>query len=66
MTYRYLNPFMVMHSFGGWKEYGWAQDDEARYFGEMEANFCAYFAGMIESSPIKNSRIYKNKNCPTN
>lgn len=50
---RYLNPLMLMHSFGSWIEYDKVQHD---FYGE--SNFCAYLAFTLEYIPIKNMRIY--------
>ena len=54
---RYLNPFMIMHQFGSWTQYGAALSDNERKYYE-EGRFCAYFALMFEVTPFKNFKIY--------
>ena len=51
---RFLNPLMIMHSFGGWDEY--KSEIESDVYGE--ANFCAYMGFNIDVVPCKNWRIY--------
>ena len=51
---RYLNPLMIMHSFGSWTEY--TDDDEEKYYGE--AHVCAYMGINVEMVPVRNLRIY--------
>lgn len=51
---RYLNPLMIMHSFGSWTEY--SSKDEEKYYGE--AHVCAYMGINVEMVPVKNLRIY--------
>lgn len=54
---RYLNPFMIMHSFGSWGDYkNSVSPTEYKYYGE--ARFCAYLGFTFEYMPFKNSRIY--------
>lgn len=54
---RYLNPFMLMHQFGSWTQYGSAlTESENKYYGE--GHFCAYFGVMGEIIPCRNLRIY--------
>lgn len=54
---RYLNPFMLMHQFNSWTQYGDAlSESENKYYGE--GHFCAYFGLMGELIPCRNLRIY--------
>ncbi len=54
---RYLNPFMIMHQFGSWTQYGAAlSENENKYY--EEGRFCAYLAFMFEVTPFKNFKIY--------
>ncbi len=54
---RYLNPFMLMHQFNSWTQYGDAlSESENKYYGE--GHFCAYFGLMGEIIPCRNLRIY--------
>lgn len=54
---RYLNPLMIMHSFGSWFDYekNMKPIEFALY---EEGQFCAYLALAFEWMPIKNLRIY--------
>lgn len=51
---RYLNPLMIMHSFGSWNEY--MDDSERRYY--REAHVCAYLGLAFDFVPFRNFRIY--------
>lgn len=51
---RYLNPLMIMHSFGSWTEYKTKEEDEN--YGE--AHVCAYVAFNFDINPCKYLRIY--------
>ncbi len=51
---RYLNPLMIMHSFGSWTEY--KTEDEDKYYGE--AHVCAYVAFNFDINPCRYLRIY--------
>ncbi len=51
---KYLNPLMIMHSFGSWNEYCSAEE-KARY---NEANACAYLGLDFDVNPSKHLRIY--------
>ena len=51
---RFLNPFAVMHQYGGWKNYITPENAEIY----RETNFCADFAYMLEYIPVKNLRLY--------
>ena len=51
---RYLNPLMIMHSFGSWTEY--CNDWEEAAYGE--AHVCAYMGIKVEVVPCKNLRFY--------
>lgn len=51
---RFLNPLMIMHSFGGWEDYMTEAEDD--HYGE--AHFCAYLGVMVDIVPCKNWRIY--------
>lgn len=54
---RYLNPFMLMHQYGSWLQYGnYLTENEMNYYGE--GRFCAYFGIMFEVLPFKNFKIY--------
>ncbi|MBQ3670841.1 MAG: hypothetical protein II921_05125 [Treponema sp.] len=65
---RYLNPLMIMHSFGSWTEYNNPIDTsehEDRYGNKIseeekygEAWCCAYFAATLDVVPTKNLRLY--------
>lgn len=49
---RFMNPFLFMHQMSGWNDYG---EDNNPY---AEEKFCAYFGYLLESTIIKNTRIY--------
>ena len=51
---RFLNPLMIMHSFGAWEQY--MSPFEEKYFGE--AHICQYLAINFSLNAIKNMRIY--------
>ena len=51
---RFLNPFMIMHSFAGWTQYNTPAENEI--YGE--GHFCAIMAFTLDFTPIKNLRIY--------
>lgn len=51
---RYLNPFMIMHSYAGWSTYG--SEDEKNVY--KEGHFCAYLGLFFEITPFKNFRMY--------
>ncbi len=51
---RFLNPLMIMHSFGAWEQY--MSPFEKKYFGE--AHICQYLAINFSLNAIKNMRIY--------
>ena len=54
---RYLNPFMLMHQYGSWLDYGEQMSAlEQTIYGE--GHFCAYLAFTLDYVPIKNLRIY--------
>ncbi len=54
---RYLNPFMLMHQFNSWTQYGDAlTPEESNYYSE--GHFCAYFGLMFEIIPFRNFKIY--------
>ena len=54
---RYLNPLMIMHSFGSWKQHDYQMtDNEDYYYGE--GHFCAYLGLSFDYVPISNLRIY--------
>lgn len=54
---RYLNPFMLMHQFGSWDQYGHLlTENEDEYYGE--GRFCAYFGLTFEVIPFRNFKIY--------
>ncbi len=52
--FRYLNPLMIMHSFGSWEEYSDAQ--EQKYYGE--SHVCAYLGIKLDVIPCSNVRLY--------
>ncbi|MCR5495746.1 MAG: hypothetical protein K6F15_08925 [Treponema sp.] len=51
---RFLNPLMIMHSFGAWNDY--SNFAEEKLYGESHA--AAYMGWQIEVNPINNFRIY--------
>lgn len=51
---RFLNPLMIMHSFGAWEEYS-TDEEKARY---GESHVCQYMGIFIDIMPCKNLRIY--------
>ena len=51
---RYMNPLMILHSFGTWTEMN--SDWEEKVYGE--AHTCAYMGISLEILPCKNTRIY--------
>lgn len=51
---RYMNPLMILHSFGTWTEMN--SDWEEKVYGE--AHTCAYMGLSLEILPCKNTRIY--------
>lgn len=51
---KYLNPLMIMHSFGSWNEY--CSEEEKKHYNE--ANVCAYFGFDFDISPCKYFRFY--------
>lgn len=54
---RYLNPFMIMHQFGSWKDYSGSMTSAERgVYGE--GHFCAYIAFALDYVPVRNVRIY--------
>lgn len=53
---RYLNPFMIMHSFGSWYDYENKNPVEYKIYGEQ--NFCAYLAFAFDWIPLRHFRIY--------
>lgn len=66
---RFLNPLVIMHQYGGWRDYNWPAKyvNDSEYLEDQnkfntvfyrETNFCAYFAGMFELLPANNLRLY--------
>lgn len=51
---RFLNPLMIMHSFGSWTDY--SDDMEEEIYGE--SHVCAYLAALMDLTPCKGLRIY--------
>lgn len=51
---RFLNPLMIMHSFGAWEDY--SNDKEGSIYGE--SHVCAYMGVFMDIMPCKNLRIY--------
>lgn len=51
---RYMNPLMILHSFGTWTEMN--SDWEEKIYGE--AHTCAYMGLSLEILPCRNTRIY--------
>lgn len=49
---RFLNPFLFMHQMSGWNDY----DEDGNPYAEEK--FCAYFGYLLETTIIKNTRIY--------
>lgn len=52
---RFLNPLMIMHSFGAWDEY---KTDDENFYYDGEAHVAAYMGIQVEITPVKNLRIY--------
>lgn len=54
---RYLNPLMIMHSFGSWKQHDYQMtENEDYYYGE--GHFCAYLGLSFDYVPLRNFRVY--------
>lgn len=54
---RYLNPLMIMHSFGSWEQHDYQMtDNEIYYYGE--GHFCAYLGISFDFVPFSNFRMY--------
>lgn len=53
---RYLNPLMIMHSFGAWDEYGKNDTQSYTYYGEPKS--CQYMGIHVDLMPVKHLRIY--------
>ncbi|MCI6323071.1 hypothetical protein [Treponema porcinum] len=51
---RFLNPLMIMHSFGSWEDY--SDDKEEAVYGE--SHVCAYMGVFVDIMPCRNLRIY--------
>lgn len=51
---RFLDPLMIMHSFGSWTDY--SNDKEEEIYGE--SHVCAYLAAFLDIVPCRNFRIY--------
>lgn len=51
---RFLNPLMIMHSFGAWEEY--SDSKEKDIYGE--SHVCAYLAALMDIVPCNGLRIY--------
>lgn len=51
---RYMNPLMILHSFGTWTEMNSAWEEKV--YGE--AHTCAYMGLSLEILPCRNTRIY--------
>ena len=51
---RFLNPLMIMHSFGAWEDY--SNDKEGTFYGE--SHVCAYMGVFMDIMPCRNLRIY--------
>lgn len=51
---RFLNPLMIMHSFGAWEQY--ASEVEKKYY--VESKVCQYIGFTFDIIPFKNCRIY--------
>ena len=51
---RYMNPLMILHSFGTWTEMN--SEWEEKVYGE--AHTCAYMGLSLEILPFRNTRIY--------
>lgn len=61
LQFRYLNPLIFMHQYGGWTDYSTPDSDgiyKENYSAYKETNFCAYFASMLEYIPVYNLRLY--------
>lgn len=51
---RFLNPLMIMHSFGAWDDYLTPEED--KYYGE--AHVAAYMGIHVDVTPVKYLRLY--------
>lgn len=54
---RYLNPLMIMHSFGSWEQHEYQMTNTEDFF-YGEGHFCAYLGLSFDFVPIKNFRVY--------
>lgn len=54
LSIRFFNPLIFMHQYGGWTDY----ETTENFSAYKETNFCAYFAGMLETVPVQNLRLY--------
>lgn len=55
--FRYLNPAIMMHGYGGYHNYIKDRSEvEQKLYGESD--YCAYFGAMFEFMPFKNFRTY--------
>ncbi|MBQ9494572.1 MAG: hypothetical protein IJR50_02900 [Treponema sp.] len=52
--FRFLNPLMIMHSFGAWNDY--TTPEESKYYDE--AHVCAYMGASFDITPCKYLRLY--------
>lgn len=53
---KFINPLMIMHSYGSWTDSDYFTEMEGSLYGE--AHICQYMGFHIDYSPFKNSRIY--------
>lgn len=54
---RYLNPLMIMHSFGSWTQHDYQMtENEIKYYDE--GHFCAYLGLSFDYVPLRNFRVY--------
>lgn len=53
---KFLNPIMIMHSYGSWADDDYYTKNEETVYGE--AHVCQYMGIQVELTPFKNSRLY--------
>lgn len=53
---RYLNPLMIIHSYGNWRWGEYSTEKEEENYGQ--SGVCAYLGVQLEINPAKHSRFY--------
>ena len=53
---KFLNPLMIMHSFGSWTDFDYCSKEEEELYGE--AHICQYMGFNLDFTPFKNTRFY--------